>query len=70
MKKILLPLFNIFLLVIVAYGLRDLFSGNWLVARYENFDLRTISLFTGKALFIALCIGLYFLLKKAAKKFG
>ncbi|WP_380184657.1 hypothetical protein [Kalamiella sp. sgz302252] len=70
MSTILLSLFNIVLLIVVAYGLRELFSGIWLVARYEHFDLRTISLFTAKALFIALCIGLYFLIKRAAKRFG
>jgi len=68
MIKAFLALLSVVLLAICVYALFDIISGVWLVARYEHFDERNLSLIGGKLLFTTLCIGLFFLTIKAARK--
>lgn len=68
MKKTFLSLLSVIFLALSIYALFTLASGIWLVARYENFDINASGFLSGELLFTALCLGFYFLIRKAAKK--
>ncbi|HBV38866.1 MAG TPA: hypothetical protein DEF05_04025 [Erwinia sp.] len=68
MKKLFLSLLGVVFLALSLYALFDIVSAVWLIARYETFDAQATAFISGKLLFTSLCLGLFFLIRKAAKK--
>ncbi|KKB04894.1 hypothetical protein TN98_09280 [Pantoea anthophila] len=68
MKKIIFSFLAILMSLLSLYSITDLIGSLYLISRYEHFNACSLGLIAGKAVFIAVCVTVTFILVKSVRK--
>ncbi|TPV24279.1 hypothetical protein FJW00_12170 [Pantoea anthophila] len=67
-KKIILLFLAILMSLLSLYSITDLVGSLYLISRYEHFIACSLGLIAGKAVFIAVCVAVTFILVKIVRR--
>ncbi|WP_084690436.1 hypothetical protein [Pantoea anthophila] len=67
-KKIIFSFLAILMSLLSLYSITDLIGSLYLISRYEHFNACSLGLIAGKAVFIAVCVTVTFILVKSVRK--
>ncbi|WP_307743696.1 hypothetical protein [uncultured Pantoea sp.] len=67
-KKIILLFLAILMSLLSLYSITELVGSIYLISRYEHFNACSLGLIAGKAVFIAVCVAVTFILVKIVRK--
>jgi len=67
-KKIILLFLAILMSLLSLYSITELVGSIYLISRYEHFNTYSLGLIAGKAVFIAICVAVTFILVKIVRR--
>ncbi|NBB56673.1 hypothetical protein GU930_16315 [Pantoea vagans] len=68
MKKIILLFLAVLMSLLSLYSITDIIGSIYLIFRYEHFNAYSLGFIAGKAVFIAVCVAVTFVLGKIVRK--